>query len=153
MPGAADQMSSYAWILVADSARARFFSVDSATAPLKAFDQIVHPEGRLHDKDMTSDRPGRAFDSSGEGRHATGSSVSPKEQESVRFAKTIASYLDQGRVNNSYGSLVLVADPRFLGHIRDAVPSEVAKLVSLEVNKDLSKAKEGEIRKHLPEQL
>ena len=139
--------------MVADSARVRFFSAGSATAPLVPFHQLVHPEARLHDKDMKSDRPGRAFDSYGEGRHATGTSVSPKEQESIRFAKTIADYLEQGRVGDRYESLVLVADPRFLGHIRDAIPSEVAKLVSLEVDKDLSMEKDAEIRSHLPDRL
>lgn len=107
----------------------------------------------MHDKDMKSDRPGRAFDSHGEGRHATGTAVSPKEQESIRFAKTIADYLDQGRVNHRYDHLVLVADPRFLGHIRGALSSEVAKLVSLEIDKDLSTENEAEIRKHLPDRL
>lgn len=146
-------MSSYAWIVVADSARARIFSVASASAPLNPMEQLVHPEARLHDKDMKSDRPGRAFDSHGAGRHATGTPVSPKEQESIRFAKTIAEHLDQGRINNRFKRLALVADPRFLGHIRKSISDEVEKLVTLEIDKDLSKAEDGDIREHLPERL
>ena len=146
-------MSSYAWIVVADSARARIFSVDTATAPLTPIEHLVHPESRLHDRDLKSDRPGRSFDSKGEGRHATGTSVSPKQQESIRFARTVADRLEQGRVDGSYDHLIVVADPRFLGELRGAASTEVEKLVSLELNKDLSKAADGDIRRHLPDRL
>lgn len=146
-------MSSYAWIVVADSARARFFSVDSPTAPLTPIEHLVHPESRLHDRDLTSDRPGRSFDSEGEGRHATGTSVSPKEQESIRFARTVADHLEQGRREGNYDRLIVVADPRFLGELRDAVGTEIEKLVSLELNKDLTKEADEDIRRHLPERL
>ena len=146
-------MSSYAWIVVADSARARIFSVDGATAPLAPIDHLLHPESRLHDRDLRSDRPGRSFDSEGEGRHSTGTPVSPKQQESLRFAKTVADHLEQGRLDGSYDHLNIVADPRFLGALRDAVSTEVEKLVSLELNKDLSKVADEEIRRHLPDEL
>ena len=52
-------MSSYAGIVVADSARARIFSIDCAMALLNPLDQLVYPESRLHDEDMKSDKPGR----------------------------------------------------------------------------------------------
>jgi protein required for attachment to host cells len=146
-------MPSHAWILVADSARARIFSVESATAPLKPVEQLVHPESRLHDRDINADRPGRSFDSFGAGRHATGSEVSPKEQESMRFAKTVADRLNQGRVENRFRRLTIVADPRFLGQLRDCIAPEVAKLVCSEIDKDLSKADDAAIREHLPERL
>ena len=146
-------MSKHAWILVADSARARIFSVDGATAPLNPIEQLVHPESRLHDRDIKSDRPGRAFDSEGKGRHANETSVSPKAQEAIRFAGEVAAYLNRGRVEGKYQHLVVVADPRFLGTLRSSFAPEVKKLVSLEVDKDLSKASEPEIRKALPERI
>ena len=146
-------MPTHAWILVADSARARVFSVDSAIGPLEPIEQLVHPESRLHDRDMKSDRPGRVFDSHGEGRHSTGKAVSPKEQEALRFAGEIASYLERGRVNGGFRRLVIVADPRFLGSLRATLAPEVKKLVTLEVNKDLSKEKDSDIRRALPDRI
>lgn len=146
-------MAKHAWILVADSVRARIFSVDSATAPLIPIEQLVHPESRLHDRDMKSDRPGRAFDSHGGGRHATGKAVSPKEQEAIRFAGEIAAYLDRGRTKGEFRGLVVVADPRFLGILRVALSSEVKKLVTLEVDKELSKSKDADIRNALPDRI
>ena len=146
-------MSSYAWVVVADAARARIFSTDNAKVPLQPVEQLVSPEARLHERDLKSDRPGSTYDSHGDGRHATGTSTSPKQQVAVRFAKTIAERLELGRVNHDFSRLVLVAEPQFLGLLRKAITPEVAKLVSAEINKNLSKADRDDIRQHLPERL
>jgi protein required for attachment to host cells len=146
-------MSSYAWIVVADAARARIFSTDNAKLPLQPLEQLVSPKARLHERDLKSDRPGSTYDSHGDGRHATGTNTSPKQQEAVRFAKTISENLELGRVNHEFDRLVLVAEPQFLGLLRKAITPEVAKLVSDEIDKDLSKADRNDIRRHLPERL
>ena len=142
-----------AWVLVADAARARIFSVDSPRAKLHPVEQLVSPEARLHDRDINADRPGRAFDSFGEGRHAMGTNSNPKEQDAKRFAREVADHLEQGRVGNRFDRLVVVAEPHFLGLLRKAIKPPLEQLVTLEINKDLSKANDAEIRKHLPERL
>ncbi len=57
------------WLIVADGARARFFERKSASE-LSEFDVMVSPEGRTDEGSLASDRPGRSFDSRGDGRHA-----------------------------------------------------------------------------------
>ena len=79
----------------------------SATGPLSEIDALVHPEGRLHPREITSDLPGRAFDSGGEGRHAMESEFDPKRQEQVRFADEIATYLESARVGLQRAQLEL----------------------------------------------
>ena len=69
------------WIIVADASRARFFEASGSSSDIFETETLTHPEGRLHEQDLTSDLPGRAYDSSGEGRHAMGSSVEPKKHE------------------------------------------------------------------------
>ena len=142
-----------AWVLVADAARARIFSVDSPQANLNPVEQLVSPEARLHDRDINADRPGRAFDSFGEGRHAMGTNTDPKEQDAIRFAREVADHLEQGRVGNRFDRLILVAEPHFLGLLRKSIKPPLGQLITLEINKDLSRAKEQEIREHLPERL
>ena len=80
--------------------------------------ELVHPESRQHEQELTSDLPGRAFDSGGQGRHAMGTEISPKEQEAITFAKMVSDYLETARVQHSYEKLVLVAAPTFLGLLR-----------------------------------
>lgn len=142
-----------AWVVVADAARARILSADSPIAPLRELLDLVSPEARLHERELASDRPGRVYDIVGDGRHAAGTAVSPKEQEAKRFAKIIAEHLEQGRVDKAYDRVLLISEPHFLGLIRKAIHSQVARLVTVEIDKDLTKADPKTIRTALPERI
>ena len=144
---------SSAWVLAADAGRARIFSADSPKSSLRPLKQLISPEARLREQDLTSDRPGRSFDSAGMGRHATEPSTHAREREALRFARDIARHLKQGRDSGAFDRLILVAEPRFLGLVRKAVDSNTAKMIALEVAKDVSKANAKEIRKHLPDRI
>lgn len=59
-----------AWVVVADSSSCRLFAAGKPIGPLQELESLVHPEGRMHGRDLVSGQPGRAFDSKGAGRHA-----------------------------------------------------------------------------------
>ena len=99
------------WIVVAESARARIFSMSRVEKGLKEIDDFSHPASRLHDSELTSDLPGRTFDSHGSGRHAMEQATVPKKRESHIFAAEIARHLERGRVEGRFEALVLVAPP------------------------------------------
>jgi protein required for attachment to host cells len=141
------------WVVVADSTRARILKADNAVSPLSEIETLVHPESRLHERDLISDAPGRAFDRAGQGRHAMGQQVSPKEHEVEAFVRQVAERLEQARDQGELEQLIIVAPPNVLGKLRKALPHEVARLVTLEVDKNLSKLSPQEIRGHLPERL
>jgi hypothetical protein len=44
-------------IVVADQSRARIFKTEISAAPLVEIETLTHTEGRLHDRDLTSDLP------------------------------------------------------------------------------------------------
>lgn len=46
-------------IVVADSYCARIFNVEAAHSTLTEVETLINPEGRLHDRDITSDLPGK----------------------------------------------------------------------------------------------
>jgi protein required for attachment to host cells len=144
---------SNTWVVVADSSRARIFAVDQPRGPLQELDILAHPEARLHEQELTTDLPGRAFDSGGEGRHAMGQGVSPKEQEALRFAKRTADYLEAARVEGRFDKLILVAAPRFLGQLRQQFSPPAAAAIVQEIAKNLAQQPADEIRQHLPERL
>ena len=106
------------WFVVADSSRARIFSYNGVKAELSELDDLSHPESRLHESELTADLPGRSFDSAGQGRHAMEQPVSAKEQEARSFATQIAAYLDKACNENRLESLIVIAAPEFLGHLR-----------------------------------
>ncbi|APE29936.1 hypothetical protein BOX17_02540 [Halomonas aestuarii] len=141
------------WVVVADQARARLFSASDQRGPLEEVEELVNPEGRLHDRDLNADSPGRAFDSMGEGRHAMGKHHSPKEQEAIRFAHEVGKRLAAGLQDGAYRHLIISATPHFLGLLRETLSEDVAKRVLLELHKDLTALSSDEIRAHLPERL
>ncbi|MGI9318280.1 MAG: host attachment protein [bacterium] len=144
---------AYAWVVVADAARARIFSVESASGALNAVEQLVSPEARLHERDLSSDRPGRSFDSYGSGRHSTEMPTSAKDQIAATFANELAQRLKVGCNDHDYSRLVVIAEPQFLGRLNKSISPEVEKLVSLTIDKDLTKESEQQIRDRLPAKI
>jgi len=58
------------WFIVANSTRARVIAITGRQGQPTEIAAWVHPESRLHEQELTSDLPGRSFDSHGQGRHA-----------------------------------------------------------------------------------
>ena len=139
---------SSSWVIVADGSRARIFEVGSSSK-LHEIETLAHPESRQHEQELTSDLPGRAYDSSGEGRHAMGSTVEPKQHEVETFAKQIADHLDKARTDNRLGKLVVIAAPGMLGELRKAFSAELSKLVLGEIDKDLTQHSVEDIQQHV----
>lgn len=137
------------WILVADRAHARIFENTGPHSGLNLVREIEHPEGRLQNREIGTDKPGRSFDSHGQGRHALGTEYDPTEHLSQQFAKSLADALEEGRTHNRYERAVLVAEPRFLGLIRDAMSDSARDRISATVNKDLSHIRTQDLPAHL----
>jgi protein required for attachment to host cells len=141
------------WIMVAHDAGARVFENDGPGKGLQLIEEIDHPEGRERDQDINADRPGRSFrKNSGDPRRAAMSrSEGPRERVVSDFARAMAEKLKQGRVENQYERLVLVAPPRFLGLLRSSLDVPTAQLLVGSLNKDLASTKQAELIEHLGE--
>jgi len=141
------------WIVVADQSKARIFTVDNPRGPLQEVAELVHPEGRERTQELTTDLPGRTFDSSGlGGRHAMVTPADPKEQESIRFAKQVAEHVRAGCKQGHCNRLLLVAGPHFLGLLREYL-NALNGVEITEIGKNLGQYSSHEIRSHLPERL
>lgn len=140
------------WLVVADSTRARIFATTRGWDTLEERTDLVHPLGRANERDLTSDLPGRTFDSHGQGRHAMAPRTSPKEHEAAVFAKELAAEIEAGRTRNEMVSLVIMAAPSFLGLLKSELSEAAQRLVVTSIHKDLVKSSLEEIRKHLPDQ-
>ena len=140
-------------IVVADSTRARIFTADSAKSPLHEIETMAHPEGKLHDRDMTSDLPGKDSAADGAGGHAYQAKTDPKDHERAEFARRVAGHLDEACNANKLSNLLLVADPAFLGELRTHLSKATSEKVAFELDKNLAHHSPEDIRKHLPEFL
>jgi len=136
-------------IVVADSARARIFTLSETGGKLQEIADLSHPESRLHDTELSSDLPGRTFDRHGQGRHGMEQATDPKEREARAFAVEIARYIERSQREHGFDSLVLVAPPKFLGLLRlDLSKAARASLVG-ELDKNLVEADVKSLERHL----
>lgn len=124
--------------MTANAAECRIFSHDKKFAPLTEVKSLEWPGGRLASRDVNADRPGRSFDSGGQGRHAMEPRGDVHEEEGVRFTREIAHQLAESQRSGAFGQLVIIAAPRLLGQLRDALPDPVQRCVTHEIAKDLT---------------
>jgi protein required for attachment to host cells len=140
------------WILVADNARARIFTAATPSSPLEEIEDLTHTAGRLHDREMTTDLPGKIKSTDG-GGHAFEQPTDPKKHEADSFALQVAQHLEVAHNANKFKQLLIIAEPSFLGLLRSHLSDQVKKLVSFELDKNITDQNATDIRNHLPEYL
>lgn len=141
------------WVLVADAARARLFQVEQ---PRQTLTPALGEEligSNLRSREIASDRPGRTFDSGGQGRHAKEPPTDPARHAQGEFARDVVRLLDEKRTSRAFERLIVVAPPQFLGDLRALMPQQLQERVSAEIAKDLSKLPTHELQDHLRDVL
>ncbi len=138
-------------VVVADEHEARFYDVEGAREPLHLTASLEDGAARMQDRDLESDRPGRALGANGV-RSAMDGERSTKKEYINRFARHVARAIEAGRRHRQFDRLVLIAAPRMLGLIRPHLSPPCRALIAAEITKDLSDVDERKLRKYLPRQ-
>lgn len=143
------------WVLVADRARARLFSLETdADAPrMTEIADFVNPEARTPGHEREHAPPPRVHDRIGEGRHAIEAHTSPREKTAFRFAAILGSHLKRAHDEQRFRDLVLIAPPRFLGALNAPLRAHLGEAVLLRISKNLTRSPASEICKALPRKL
>lgn len=142
-------MKKDSWLLVANSSIARLYKIEKHHE-LREIKVLEHPESRLRNLDLVTDKPGRDFESAGIGRHALEMKTLPKRQEFAVFAQQIADYLEQAHQQGEFDTLYVTANPSLLGLLRNSFPPNISKLIKAELDKDITHLSPQEIPSHLP---
>jgi protein required for attachment to host cells len=134
------------WIVVADGGHARVlesgYPHSGITVRLDVTSDARQTAGKL-----AADRLPRTQESAGSARHGIAPRISLKDHEKRLFAARLADYLKGGLGN--FDQLVLVAPMRFLNLVRQTLPDNVAKKISVMRGKDLSWMSDAEVLDHL----
>lgn len=141
-------MERCTWIVVADGARGRIFARrpdKDAFEPALPFDLV---ETRLRTRELVSDRGGHATERH-RGGHSLSKGVDAHEQSQNELAHRIAQTLRQGRTENRFDRLVLVAPPAFLGRLRGVLDDATAKLIVAARAKEISALSPHELQERL----
>lgn len=142
-------MKKETWIVVANSSIARIYKLENKNH-LVELTVLEHPESRLHNRDLVSDKPGRDFESVGTARHSMEPRHTPKENEAMIFVRKIAKLLQDARNQEILEKIYLAANPSILGLLRQEIDKPTAQLIEKEISKDLTQIKPEEIGSHFP---
>ena len=126
------------WIVVADESRANIYTRKAKRSPLIELLALENEMGRRKTGEIMSDRGGRSFDSFGAGRHTMAAEkADPKKHSATVFAKQIAERIAKVTHDGSCRGYALIAAPRFLGMLREAVSRQCSVPPFKTVDKDV----------------
>ncbi len=140
-------------VVVADQGEARLYRM-LPPASLRLIGRHENPAARLHDRDLKSDRPGRVYNSAAApgsrrgavAHHATGGERTPRRQSATVFARQIAGEIKATAKTTPFDHLILVAEPRFLGTLRRALPAALRAKVTGQIARDLMHLPAAQLR-------
>ncbi len=116
------------WAVVANRESAQIFEVDRGDPP-HLVRHLENPRGRLMNREINADRPGRTKDRVGNGRHAMMRSRSPKEQNLIDFAKEIGGVIEKARSQKRFQKVFLIAPSKLLGELKSSLTASTQKVV------------------------
>ena len=134
------------WIVVADGGHARILESGIAHSGITVRLDVTS-DARLTAGKLAAGRLPRTQESKSSARHAIAPRISLKDHEKRLFAARLTDYLKGGLGN--FDQLVLVAPMRFLNSVRDMLPDNVSKKISVMRSKDLTWMSDAEVLDHL----
>ncbi|MGE5145890.1 MAG: host attachment protein [Candidatus Eiseniibacteriota bacterium] len=137
------------WVLVADGKRARVLKQAGTMGDLEAVPGGTFEHALHKTSDLGSDKPGRVQESVGGAHHAVTPKSDYHREEKHQFARDLAKFLEHAAERKEYDRLILVAAPRTLGDLREALGKHARDLISGELDKDLTEMTVADIAKRL----
>jgi len=133
------------WIVSTNSNTCCIYDYSKNPTNLTLIKQILHPENKLHDIELTSDKPGR---------YAFGAYEQPSDPKEIKidsFAREIAKELDLARTNQNYDALIVIASPHMYGLLSGHLNEHVKKLITHHIQKDVLHLSEHKLLDFLKE--
>ena len=137
-----------AWVVTTDSNTCRIYQYNKKPTQLTLLKELKHPENKLRDIDLTSDKPGH-YKSSNATHGAYSQPTDPKEIKIDDFSREIAKELDHGRNTNAYKNLIIIAPPHMHGLLFQHINKHVKNLVAHKIEKDLMRMPDHELLEFL----
>jgi len=135
------------WYLVASRTEAVIYE-DNADKKFAFVERISNPDGQLKESELDSDKPGTGFSSAAGGgiHHALDRRSSRHEQVAKKFALKVAKALDLGSRKRKVDDLIIAAEPRFLGMLREAMPDSLRSFIRHEIPHEYVNKSDAEVR-------
>ena len=140
------------WILVANSNMYFLYHYVKKSNQLILIKECRHPENRLKDLELTSDKPGR-YMADASARGAYSQQTDPKEIKISDFAREIAKELEHARSINAYTQLIILAPPHMNGLVFKHLNKHVQLLIIHKIEKDVLHLHQQELLEFLHKEI
>lgn len=124
------------WVVVLNSNICRIFKYSKKHRQLELVKELNHPENKLRDIDLTSDKPGH-YKSNSSAHGSYSQPTDPKEIKIDNFIREVASVLEHDRNIQAYDKLIIIAADHVNGLLHKHINKHVEKLISKNLEKDL----------------
>lgn len=138
------------WLVVADEAIARILELPEEGGDLVPVEELTDPDAHAAEKEMHRSPHGRRAGGGTVGQATVSAGDSERHQHAQVFAGRIAERLLQCMQENRYDVLHVIAAPRLLGYLRQALHPTVAAVVASEQDKDVVQESEAQLTQRLP---
>lgn len=138
-------------VFVGDGRKALFLRNDGDEKYPYLKTEKVYLDDNPATREQGTERPGRVSEAAHGAQRSAVGQADWHEIEEQQFARRVAALLEELIRSSRSRALVVVAPPRTLAELRDALHADVSALILAEINKDLTKHPVGEIEKYLTE--
>lgn len=138
------------WLVVANAARARVVEQTDRPGKYSPVADLAHPQSRLKGEQLGGDRPGHV-EGIGHGLGSAGylPRTDPREREHDRFAREVATALNDGVAQGRCAGITLVASDPFLGHLKSHLSAQARKLLLRTVSADYTTLRDDELARRI----
>jgi protein required for attachment to host cells len=142
------RVPNHALVLICDSRKALVFrNAGSPEKPSLELVDMLEADPNPPTRDHGTDRPGRT--NTADGRLSAVEQTDWHEKAQADFARKAAGLIEKTAAAHAATALALVAPPRMLSDLRDALPAALRPLVAGELAADLTKMPVAEMASHL----
>jgi protein required for attachment to host cells len=141
------------WVLLADHERAHVLANDGPGRGLQPVDGMEFSTELHRAGELMTDRLPRSVNSQTGMRHGIEPRIDPHRQEAAKFVAQVAQAVSSAAARHQFDRLILVAPPRALGELRDALPQQVRARIHAELDLDLTRASMTDVEAHLASSL
>lgn len=141
------------WYVVVHRAGARIFEQTGVSPALALVASFDHPEGRMREGELTSDRPGKIPQTMGTGFHQYSTEHSARDLIADRFVRVVTNELASLDREGKFDQFVLVANPQLLGKLREELDEGLLPKLRTTLVRDLGHVPEHGMAEHLSDVL
>lgn len=137
------------WVLVTDSGFGRLVELERSPAKMQELTTRESETRHLTSRELMTGSSGRDYDASGPVSHSKHPRSDPHDEAELSFVQEWVNLLDKSLAAGRFDQLMVVADPRSLGRLREHMSQALRAKVVKEENLNLVKLAPKELEQRL----